>query len=208
MTPTHSTRNGNKRYRYYVCTAAQKRGRKTCPSRSIPAGEIEQFVVAQIKSVGRGPELIAETVRQAHGQALKQIELLGREERWLERDLVDRHHNLQETVKAPIAEADSGLATARLADLQEQIASAERRLTEVRNEVQHLRRDIIDEADVARAVAEFDPIWEALSTHEQARLLHLLIKRIDYDGRDGMISITFHSGGIKTLANQEKEDAA
>ena len=29
----------------------------------------------------------------------------------------------------------------------------------------------------------------SLSTHEQARLLQLLIERIDYDGRDGMISI-------------------
>jgi site-specific DNA recombinase len=43
MSPTHSTKNGNKRYRYYVCTNAQKRGWHNCPSKSIPAGEIERF---------------------------------------------------------------------------------------------------------------------------------------------------------------------
>ena len=42
MTPTHTTRKGNKRYRYYVCTSAQKRGWDSCPSKSIPAAQIEQ----------------------------------------------------------------------------------------------------------------------------------------------------------------------
>lgn len=37
MAPSHTTKNGNKRYRYYVCTNAQKRGWANCPSRSVPA---------------------------------------------------------------------------------------------------------------------------------------------------------------------------
>ena len=163
MTPTHSTRDGKKRYRYYVCTAAQKRGRKACPSGSIPAGEIEQFIVAQIKKIGRGPELIAETVRSAQGQTAHRVKDLVHEETRLERELVDRHRDLQNIVRQPNMGADRGMATARLADVQEQIASAERRLTEVRNEVERLRRDMIDESDVARAIAEFDPVWDALS---------------------------------------------
>src|SRR5262249_12284346 len=53
MTPAHTTRQGARRYRYYVCTAAQKRGWHTCPSKSIPAGEIEKFVVDRIRCIGR-----------------------------------------------------------------------------------------------------------------------------------------------------------
>jgi len=34
----------NKRYGYYVCTRAQKRGWSTCPSPSVPMAEIEAFV--------------------------------------------------------------------------------------------------------------------------------------------------------------------
>ncbi len=55
MTPSH-TRRGNRSYRYYVCTNAQKRGWDQCPSKSIPAGEIEKYVVQQIRCV-RGDEL-------------------------------------------------------------------------------------------------------------------------------------------------------
>jgi site-specific DNA recombinase len=47
MTPAYVTR-GNKRYRYYTCSAAQKRGWHTCPSKSVPAQALERYVLAQI----------------------------------------------------------------------------------------------------------------------------------------------------------------
>ncbi|HZT79148.1 MAG TPA: recombinase family protein [Gemmataceae bacterium] len=62
MTPSHTTRNGSKRYRYYVCCSAQKRGWDTCPSKSIPAGQIEDFVVEQIKCIGRDRALLEEVL--------------------------------------------------------------------------------------------------------------------------------------------------
>ncbi len=61
MTPSH-TRRGNRRYRYYVCTNAQKRGWDQCPSKSIPAGEIEKYVVQEIECVRRGNDLDAESL--------------------------------------------------------------------------------------------------------------------------------------------------
>lgn len=48
MVHTHTTKNGNKRYRYYICQNAQSRGWQSCPSPSVPAREIEQFVVEQV----------------------------------------------------------------------------------------------------------------------------------------------------------------
>jgi site-specific DNA recombinase len=52
MTPAHVT-NGNRRYRYYTCSAAQKKGWHTCPSKSLPATAIERFVLEQVASVVR-----------------------------------------------------------------------------------------------------------------------------------------------------------
>jgi len=59
MTPAHVT-NGNKRYRYYTCTAAQKKGWHTCPSKSVPAPELERFILDRIAQHARdvaGPTL-------------------------------------------------------------------------------------------------------------------------------------------------------
>jgi hypothetical protein len=47
MSPTFTSKQG-RRYRYYTCTGAIQRGWSTCPSRSVPAAEIERFVVEQI----------------------------------------------------------------------------------------------------------------------------------------------------------------
>ncbi len=60
------TAKGNKRYRYYVCGTAQQRGWSECPAPSIPAGEIERFVVDQIRGIGRDPALLHETLLQVH----------------------------------------------------------------------------------------------------------------------------------------------
>jgi site-specific DNA recombinase len=48
MMSSHSTK-GTRRYRYYVCRQAQKRGWQTCPAPSLPAGPIEDLVVKQIQ---------------------------------------------------------------------------------------------------------------------------------------------------------------
>jgi site-specific DNA recombinase len=49
MTPTHAT-NGTTRYRYYRCSNPSP-----CPSRSIPAPEIERFVVEQLRGFADDP---------------------------------------------------------------------------------------------------------------------------------------------------------
>jgi site-specific DNA recombinase len=207
MSPTHSTRNKTTRYRYYVCTSAQKRGRHTCPSRSIPAGEIERFVVEQIALIGRDPQLVAETIRQIRRHAQQRTEELDLEKRRLQRELASHHSELQNLAKLP--EASHAMEAARFADVLERIASAEARLGEVGREADHLRGQSIGEADAGPALAEFKPVWEALSLREQGRLLQLLIERIDYDGHDGTLAIKFHPSGIKSLVNQEFQgDAA
>jgi hypothetical protein len=50
MVGSHTTK-GTRRYRYYLCRQAQKRGWKTCPVPSVPAGQIESLVTEQIQGL-------------------------------------------------------------------------------------------------------------------------------------------------------------
>jgi hypothetical protein len=41
---------GVRRYRYYTCTNAQRRGWDACPSKSAPAAEIERLVLERVRA--------------------------------------------------------------------------------------------------------------------------------------------------------------
>jgi site-specific DNA recombinase len=58
MTPSYAARRKTKHYRYYVCGNAQKRGWSACPSKAIPAGEIERFVVERIADIAKNTSLL------------------------------------------------------------------------------------------------------------------------------------------------------
>ncbi|GIW80432.1 MAG: recombinase RecB [Gemmatales bacterium] len=202
MTPTHSTKNGTKRYRYYVCSNAQKRGWHTCPSKSIPATEIEQFVVDQIKGIGRDPAVLNETIGQARVQGRARVAELEAERQGLERELQRWNGEVRKLLEQIAPDDRNTPAVSRLADLQERIRIAERRATEIREQVIALSRELVDEREVARALSLFDPVWDSLTPREQARIVQLLVERVDYDGAAGKVSITFRPTGIKTLARE------
>jgi site-specific DNA recombinase len=114
MTPTHTRRRG-RLYRYYVSQSVLKLGREACPIGRLPAAEIEDAVVTQVRGLLRSPEIIVQTWRTA-------------------------------------------------------------------------RRSIKDltEAEVRDALESFEPLWNELFPAEQARIVQLLVERVDVslDGAD------------------------
>ena len=194
------TADKTKRYRYYVCLKATKRGWHTCPSKSVPAGDIERFVIEQIKAIGKDPEVLAQTVQQAKSQGKSTLVELQVEERTLQKEL-KRHHASLGKVIAVAGKADEIVLT------ESRIRAVEIKITEVRGRIVALGREIVDEREVESALSVFDPVWDTLCPREQARIIRLLVERVDYDGGKGTIAVTFHANGIKTLAAQCKEAA-
>ncbi len=93
-------------------------------------------------------------------------------------------------------------ATAKLADLQDEVRAAAERDRAIQAELAAVEAERIDEGDLAAAVAGFDPVWEALSPREQARVVQLLVERVAYDGAKETVAVTFRPAGIKVLAGE------
>jgi site-specific DNA recombinase len=55
----------------------------------------------------------------------------------------------------------------------------------------------LEEGDVIEALSALEPLWDELYPAEQARIMRLLIERIDV-APDG-ISVTLHAAGIRSL---------
>ena len=81
-------------------------------------------------------------------------------------------------------------------------------MTEVDGQITELRRDLLTEADVAAAFADFENVWTALSPREQVRLINLLVYRVEFDAADSSIEVSFYPSGIKALANGTDDTVA
>jgi site-specific DNA recombinase len=63
-----------------------------------------------------------------------------------------------------------------------------------------------EEGDVIEALGALEPVWEELYPAEQARIMRLLIERIDV-APDG-ISITLHAAGMRSLVAELASESA
>jgi len=189
------TAKGGRRYRYYVCHKAQQRGWDACPSKSLPAQQIEDSIVEHVRALARKPEVVIETLRAVQEQSAMGATELRAELQAGERELRRLNADLAKVSGHP----GNGVRVDRMADLQERISSLERRMSEVRTELGALDANAVTEEEIAEALKTFDPVWKSLNTNEQTRIIRTLIERVGYDGRTGKVAVTFRSAGFKAL---------
>jgi hypothetical protein len=123
-TPLLSSKAG-KLYRYYVAIDAIRQGYNPCPVSSVPAAEVEEAVIAQVRHLLRTPEVIARVWAAAKPESA------------------------------------------------------------------------VPEREVVETVTAFAPLWEELFPAEQARVLRLLIERVDLSPA-GM-QVCLRAEGLQTL---------
>lgn len=126
MTPTHTRRNG-RLYRYYVSTDVLKRDSASCTLRRVPAAEIENAVIDQLRGLVRDSSIVVRAWRTAR-KSLPNI----------------------------------------------------------------------SEVEVRRALERFDPLWDELFPAEQARVVQLLVERVEISS-DGL-DIRLRVEGLADLA--------
>jgi len=201
MTPS-ATKSHGKLYKYYRCSHAEKNGHGACPSKMIPADRVEQFVVDQIRRVGSDTQLQQATFEQAVAQVKAQRRGLQAERKRLQRDLVTAKSDVERLVGAVsrVTGAAGDAIAAELEKVQRHVQTVEARLREIDGEHDRLKTQEVDRDELARALAEFDPIWDALLSPERERVMHLLIDRIDYNGATGQLAIQWRLTGFGQLA--------
>ncbi|MDG4591296.1 MAG: recombinase family protein [Defluviicoccus sp.] len=125
MTPSHTRKKG-RLYRYYVATDAIRQGYAECPVRGVPAAEVEDAVVAQVRHLLETPEVIARTWAEA--------------------------------------------------------------------------KDETPEREVIQVVTDFAPLWDELFPAEQARIVRLLVKRVEL--APSGLRVKLRAEGLQTLVQE------
>jgi site-specific DNA recombinase len=202
MTPTHASKGG-KRYRYYVCSNAQKRGWERCPSQSVPAGQMERIVVEQISKVGQDPERLKKILTEASKQRKTRLVDLESERRRFEREL----KILAESSAQNGASDDGKQPVSGLETIRENIGHLERRLAETHGQTLALQQKPLEMEQAAQALTVLDQRFAVLPVVDQARLMQLMVQRVDYDGGQGKLALTLDPAGMAAvLEEQAKRD--
>jgi site-specific DNA recombinase len=79
-------------------------------------------------------------------------------------------------------------------------------ITAVRRESSGAESTELEEGDVIEALGALEPVWDQLYPAEQARILRLLIERIDV-APEG-ISLTLHAAGTRSLVAELADQKA
>lgn len=203
MTASTTSPRG-KAYRYYSCTEPHRRGTDACPVRTAPAPELEQFIVQRIKDLGEEPALLREALQSAADQRTREKPLMEKEQRRLQVKLQNLKNDSRKLVDALAAGHGHEVKsiTERLTQVDAEAADSERRLCEVRESLAQLELVEVDPNSASMAMMQFTPLWEALTANERTRLVNLLIERVDYDGVEQTIDVSFRPMGLATFARE------
>ncbi len=205
MGHNYSTKDKTKLYRYYVCGHANKAGWAKCPSKSLPADQVESFIVNQIKGLMQDPALVDRIVARCNARTHTRIHELESEQATLKRDFDRGQLELQATAKEA---ATNVHAAARLADLHDKTAKVGSRLKEVEQELGQVRALVVSTESVDASMRDFESVWKKLVPKEQGALLQALIKRIEYDPHKQPMSVVFNESGLKFPEAAKAEERA
>jgi site-specific DNA recombinase len=197
---SHSfSKKGNRRYRYYVCQNAISTGWMNCPHPSLPADEIERFVINEIRTIGLNDELISEVV--ANSRKYSREEIITHRERLklLQKELDNDAQQLKSLQAMPKTD------DLQIVSLREKIAIIERDKAATASQLTELENTSLTDDDVRTACKQFGPLWDTLSMGDQWRMLSLLLESVEFDAETESVNITFAPGGVKTIIGESSE---
>ena len=181
---------GSKRYRYYVCGRAQKEGWSECPGPSLPADEIESFVIGELRSLGEDSGLVRDAVLAAQASLRERLANLTADRDSLAAEVNHVRGELRDIVSEG---RDYNGSAAVAAELRERIRDLDARGRRLDARISSMRNRVLDEDELVGALEAFDPLWEQLNTKERERLVHLLVKRVEWDAETETITVAFNA---------------
>jgi site-specific DNA recombinase len=194
MTPTYACK-GSKRYRYYVCSHALKRGWDSCPSQSVPAGAMEWTVTEQISKLAQDPSRLKEILKEASKQRNTRLADLESERQRLERELKILRESLPTRNGAGVEPAASVV--------HESIGHLKRRLTENLKQILMLQQPALDLEQATEALAAWEQVFGSRPAADQVRCIRSAVQRVDYDGREGRLALTLDPVGLVAVLEEQ-----
>jgi hypothetical protein len=185
-----------------------KNGRKACGSRPLSAGAIESFVVERIREAAAGGALAADVERRLQARIQSRRDELLTERRDLPAQIAKLSAEGRRLVEK-IGEAKGAavsLLDQRIAEVGDQLGHCEHRLAEVQRALAAIDHAEVETKWVVQALADFDAVWDVLTTENRVRLVRALVRKVAVDEPSGAVTAVLADLGLDDLGPERETD--
>jgi site-specific DNA recombinase len=157
---------------------------------------LEEFVVEQLRTVGTDPALLDATLsadRADRAERRPEIEAKVRRLTAQRGKAESERRNLVDAIAGGTGDAPHALID-RVAELDRSIEDVEKEAAQARSELAALELGTINADELRSALADLEPIWVELFPRERARVLALLLERVEFHGTAGDVVLAFRPG--------------
>lgn len=197
MTMSTTVKDKTKHYRYYVCNHARQHGWNTCPTRSIPAPEIEKFIYEHISSIGANRTIRQQVYENLIAEDAEYQQELEGQLRAMDCDMKRYRREIQ-----LLAAQNTPEAANKTSQIEKQLSSVGSQMQEIRYLLKLREKNPLTEGEVNSTISEFEAVWDNLNAREKNKMLRLLIERITFNGETGDIAVSLRPQAARMLGNQ------
>jgi hypothetical protein len=149
--------------------------------------------------------VVARTFRAAQQQMTEHLHHLSRRRADAELALQALKEEAQRLVAANADDGASLPIARRLGELRGLIEEQEQTLEMITAQMRQAEQATFTEQEVVEALSSLDPVWEELFPDEQARILHLLVERVDIHPEGAEVRI--RADGLRSLVAELRDGA-
>tara|TARA_R110002072_G_scaffold28296_15_gene91110 strand:+ start:4540 stop:6186 length:1647 start_codon:yes stop_codon:yes gene_type:complete len=179
MTPIWSTGANSVCYFYYACTLRQRTSGTACASALVPAREVEDFVLNELRGFAVSEDEVDYVVDRANGDRGSELVSVREELTALKRRRAAEQQRVDELLRA--IESGAGFSSAiqgRLIELEAVLAEFDAQALELEEKIVGLEKVTVEANDLAEVYGDFPAIWNRLIADGDRYDLQAQIRRM------------------------------
>jgi site-specific DNA recombinase len=163
----------------------------------VPAGDIEQAVVAQLSAVLRTPTLVAQTYFAARDIEQAEAKRLEQHLKDLEKALASVRQHAIDLMQPGVESADQG---PHLLELNRRAVELTNQINTVKTARSAGNHQTLSEREIAEAFENIEGLWEDLFPVERHQLIRLLVASVEV--REDSLELELKTQGVASVVTE------
>ena len=183
----------------------EKEGRDACGAKPLPASEIEDYVLEQVRSWASDPY----RAREVQAEAVAKLDAERERLRVLLNGLEGRLSRVRDALERQRAEAlavgEGSPLWARVEGLQAEENALVRERRAAEKDLVVVEEAKVEASWVTEVLEGFDAVWDVMTPENRSRLVRLLVESVEAVAADGRVVITLRDPSGRVPCEEDSD---